>query len=361
MKEVMPDKYLEEPEEELASRIKRIKADLGRDLLVLTHHYQRQEIVDLGDKSGDSFKLSKDAAEDETARYIVFCGVHFMAESAAILARLDQAVFSPALEAGCPMADMAPIAEVERAWKELAETVEVNEVAPITYVNSTGAVKAFCGARGGATCTSSNAEKIFSWALKEKSKIFFMPDEHLGTNSASKLGLGPAAVWDPALPGGGLAAEKVREASVIVWKGYCHVHTNFTAEMIGKKRNELPGCKVIVHPECPKPVVDAADASGSTEGIINYVAGLPSGSTAVVGTEVHLVDRLTRLYEGDKKVVPLARSMCPNMYKINLRNMAWVMDSLAAGPDNRVNRVTVTDEVKENAALALRRMLEVAG
>lgn len=360
MVEIMPDKYREMSEDDLRERIRAVREKFGDELVILAHHYQRQEIVDLGDFRGDSFKLSKQAAEHPTAGYIVFCGVHFMAESAAILAREGQAVFIPDPEAGCPMADMAEIEQVQGAWEELGRVVDLSEVTPVTYVNSKAEIKAFCGANGGATCTSSNADKIFSWALTKTRAVLFLPDEHLGRNTAAKLDLSPVALWDPGASRGGLSEEEIREARVLVWKGHCHVHTNFTAAQVGQARAKHPGCKVVVHPECPREVVLAADDSGSTEQIIAYVEKAPKGSTVAVGTEIHLVERLARKYKGEKTVVPLARSLCPNMYKINLHNLCWVLEGLAAGPDGWVNRVTVEPEVKRDAALALRRMLEMA-
>jgi len=284
-----------------------------------------------------------------------------MAESAAVLARDDQAVFIPAMNAGCPMADMADAGQAERAWQEFGRTIDLAKVTPITYVNSTAAVKAFCGKNSGATCTSSNAGKLFEWAFGKGDKIFFLPDEHLGRNTAAKLGEGPVEMWDPAMPAGGLTEEQITNARVIVWKGYCHVHTEFTVDQIREKRAEHPGCKVVVHPECKQEVVEAADASGSTSGIIKYVDEQPDGATVVVGTEVHLVERLARVHQGKKTVVPLARSLCPNMFRINLNNLCWVMDGIVAGSDQWVNQVTVPGDIKKDAALALTRMLENAG
>jgi len=356
MRQVLPDEYRELSELELTERIKGIKRKLGDELIILTHHYQRQEIVDLGDFSGDSFKLSKQAAQHPTARFIVFCGVDFMAESAAILAREGQAVFIPEREAGCPMAGMSKYDEVERAWAELGR--HAAKTTPLTYVNSTADIKAFCGAHRGATCTSSNAHKLFEWAMTRGEKIFFMPDEHLGRNTAARLGLAPVALWDPGKESGGLGEKEIAEARVFVWKGYCHVHTRFSVEQVKRKREEFPGCKVIVHPECKREVVEASDASGSTEEIISYTAEQPRGSAIVIGTETHLVDRLRRKYEGTKTVVPLCRSICPNMYKISLQNLCWVMEEIAAGPDRWVNRVTVAEDIKRDAAKALSVMLE---
>ena len=341
--------------------IQELKQQLGRELAILAHHYQRDEIVELGDVRGDSFALSKAAAANDRARYIVFCGVHFMAESAALLARPEQAVFIPELSAGCPMADMAPIEKVERAWRELGRLLDLDRLVPVTYVNSSAAVKAFCGGRGGATCTSSNADQVFEWALKDDRKILFLPDQHLGTNTAAKLGAGPLAVWDPDEERGGLSEEELKSARVIVWKGFCHVHTAFTVEQIEERRREHPGCQVVVHPECRREVVAAADASGSTEGIIRFTAEQSAGAVIVVGTEIHLVERLAREHGAEKTVLPLEVSYCPNMYKINLVNLGRVLEGIVRGRDHWINQVTVSDEIKRDGALALERMLEIAG
>ena len=358
---MMPDEYRGLAEEELARRIAAVRTHLGPALVILTHHYQRREIIALGDFRGDSYGLSRIAAGQKDARYIVFCGVHFMAESAAVLAREDQAVFIPDPAAGCPMAEMAPLSAVERAWQELAGALDTAAVTPICYVNSSAAVKAFCGARGGAACTSSNADRLLSWAFREREKVLFIPDEHLGRNTAAKLNAGPVALWDPALPLGGLSPAEARAARVIVWKGFCHVHTSFTVEQIAAQRAAHPGLRVVVHPECRREVVAAADASGSTEGIINYVAAAPEGAVIAVGTEINLVERLAAEGVGRKTVLPLARSLCPNMYRINLHNLCWVLEAIPRGEAAWVNRVTVPAEVRQDAALALRRMLEIAG
>jgi quinolinate synthase len=359
MKAIMPDRYGERSEAELTAAIQARRKELGSDLVILTHHYQRAEIVALGDYRGDSFLLSKRAAES-AGRFIVFCGVHFMAESAAVLARNDQAVFIPDPAAGCPMAAMAAVEEAERAWEELERLAGAGQVIPITYVNSSAAVKAFCGRRGGATCTSSNADKLFAWALRSAEKILFLPDEHLGRNTAAKLGIETVELWDPTQPRGSLTPEQIKRARVIVWKGYCHVHTAFTVEAVDEARARYPACRVVVHPECRREVVAAADAAASTEGIIKFVEAQPEGATIVVGTEINLVARLAREQAGKRTVVPLARSLCPNMFRINLHNLCWVLDGLAAGPAHWVNQVTVPSAVKADAALALRRMLENA-
>lgn len=361
MKQILPDHYRGMTEPELAACIREVKASLGPRLVILTHHYQRQEVVELGDHGGDSFGLSKTAASLERAEFIVFCGVHFMAESAAVLARPGQVVFIPDPSAGCPMADMAPIAAVEQAFADLARAVDPAEYTPVTYVNSSAAVKSFCGNRGGSCCTSSNARQVFEWAFQQRPRIFFIPDEHLGRNTAADLGAGPVVLWDPERPLGGNTADQLRDARVILWKGFCHVHTSFTVEQIADARAAHPGGRVVVHPECRREVVAAADASGSTEQIIKFVETAPDGATIVVGTEIHMVERLAARWQGRKTVLPLARSLCPNMFRINLHNLCWVLDSIAAGPDHWVNRVTVPDDVRDGARLSLARMLEIVG
>jgi len=276
-----------------------------------------------------------------------------------VLARDDQAVFHPDFRAGCPMADMAEIEEVERAWREIEDAVGPGRTVPLTYMNSDAELKAFCGRNGGAVCTSSNAPTAFDWAFARGEKILFFPDEHLGRNTAAKKKLDAVLVWEPALPMGGNTAEALRAARVMVWKGYCHVHTFFTAEHVRARRAEFPGAKVVVHPECTREVVALADADGSTEFIIRYAAEAPAGSTVVVGTEINLVERLAREHAPAKRVVELAYSLCPNMYRVNLHNLLWTLDQLAAGPEQWVNRVTVGEPARAEARLALDRMLEI--
>ena len=361
MKPILPDQYRGLSDADLTARIRAVKTALGPRLCILTHHYQRQEVVDLGDYGGDSFGLSKIAASLEHAEFIVFCGVHFMAESAAVLARPGQSVFIPDVTAGCPMADMAPIEAVENAFADLARAADPAEFTPVTYVNSSAAVKAFCGNHGGACCTSSNARPVFEWAFKNRPRIFFMPDEHLGRNTAADLAAGPVALWDPERPLGGLALDFLRTARVLLWKGHCHVHTSFTVEQVARRRAEFPGCLVVVHPESRREVVEAADASGSTEQIIKYVEAAPAGATVIIGTEIHLVERMAKKWLGKKTIIPLARSLCPNMYRINLHNLCWTLDGIAAGPEHWVNRVEVPADVRDGARLSLSRMLEIAG
>jgi len=340
-------------DQELMAQIRALKAALGPELLILTHHYQRPEIVDLGDFRGDSFGLSRKSAGDREARFIVFCGVHFMAESAAILSRPHQVVQLPDLRAGCQMADLVAIGEVEAAWAELTDLSGAGSVVPIVYMNSEVALKAFCGRHGGCVCTSSNARAALSWGLGAAPKVFFFPDQHLGRNTANQLGLGPEdlLVWDPELPLGGHSPEAVRRARLILWDGYCHVHTRFQVEHVRRMKAAFPGARLVVHPECTQEVVALADACGSTGFIVNYVQQAPPGSTIIIGTEINLVHRLA-LEHPDKQVLDLAYSLCPNMFRINLENLLWILENVG-----QVNVVTVPEDLKAEARLALDRML----
>lgn len=347
---------------ELQSRILAVKSRLGKKLLILGHHYQTDEVIALADHRGDSFKLSKTASEEKLAEFIVFCGVHFMAESAAILASPGQEVFLPEMSAGCPMADMAFISQVEQAWDMLGRLTDIDRVAPVVYVNSEAELKAFCGKNHGACCTSSNADKIFKWAFAKAEKIFFFPDEHLGRNTAFKLGLTEKdlLVYDPADKFAEISKQRVQAAKLILWKGYCHVHTFFRPEHVKASREKYPGAKIIVHPETPAEVVELADAAASTEGIIRYVESQPEGTTIVVGTEIHLVERLAKEQKGKRQVFPLARSACPNMSKINLANLLLTLEHIEMGPKHWLNRITVPEPLRSQARLALKRMLENA-
>ena len=338
-----------------AVTIRELKRRLGSGLLILTHHYQRPEIVEAGDVRGDSLGLSRTAAESAAAR-IVFCGVHFMAESAAILAGEGQTVHHPDPMSGCPMSDMADIEDVERAFEELDALLGPGAVVPVTYVNSSADVKAVTGRRDGSCCTSSNAEKVLSWALGTGRKALFLPDEHLGANTAARMGVPPNAIvrWDFSLPLGGNAPGAIEAARLILWRGYCHVHTHFTAAHVAAARARFPGARVIVHPECRPEVVDAADEAGSTERMVRYVAAQPAGSVIVVGTELNLVRRLAAEHP-DRTVVELARSMCPNMFKITLAKLRATLEGL---PGAHV--VTVRDEVRLPARAALDRMLALS-
>lgn len=339
----------------LIGRIREIKEQVQRELIILTHHYQRKEIVDLGDVQGDSFALSQKAACDSHARYIVFCGVHFMAESAAILAQPHQTVQIPDEEAGCWMADMADIVVVKKAWEALNGAVGVGSIIPMVYMNSDAELKAFCGRHGGIVCTSSNAPQAFEWAFRHGEKIFFFPDQHLGRNTGNKMGIpsDEIVVWDPEKPLGGHDVGSIRKARVILWDGYCLVHTRFKTTHISKMKARYPQAKIVVHPECTEDVVAMSDAVGSTSFIVNYVKEAPMGGTIAIGTEVNLVQRLA-LEHPEKTILPLHESLCPNMYKIDLHNLLWTLENLG-----KVNIVTVQEKTKNEARIALQRMLSL--
>ncbi len=349
--------YEKLPEDELVSRIKNLKSLMGSDLVILGHHYQRPKITSLSDFVGDSFGLS-DKASKSSGKNIVFCGVRFMAESAAILCQPNQKVYHPDPDAGCPMADMANMKQVTEAWEKitLAQNSSDKKVIPVTYMNSTADLKAFCGEREGIVCTSSNAQKTFEWAFQKSSKIFFFPDEHLGRNTGKKLGidLDQMILWDPAKPHGGTTPDQVRQSKVILWAGHCPVHMEFKARDIKHVRKYFPNCKVIVHPECDKETVDLADASGSTDFIVKYVAAQPPKSTTFVGTEVNLVTRLQAKYP-DRRVFKLQRSLCLTMYQINLSNLCYTIDHL-----DQLETVELSEAVKSNARVALDRMLNLS-
>ena len=352
------DSYLLVPDTSLDERIGAAKARLGRDVVILGHHYQRDEVVKFADFRGDSLKLSYQAAEAD-GRYIVFCGVHFMAESADILRRAHQAVILPDLNAGCSMADMADIGQVEVCWSELSSLGDL-KVIPVTYMNSTAAIKSFTGEHGGAVCTSSNAAAVMRWAFERGEKVLFLPDEHLGRNTAFRMDipLDQMIVWDPYQDLGGNSAEAIRAARVILWKGYCSVHQRFTPQQVERVRREHPGIRVIVHPECRFEVAQAADQIGSTEGIIKEIAASPAGTAWAVGTEIHLVNRLGKEMP-DHKVISLDSSVCvcTTMFRITPQHLLWALDNLAAG--NVVNRISVDERTRHFARLALDRMLSL--
>ena len=357
----IPARYLDLSASELTARIRAARAQLGTRLLILGHHYQRDDIIAFADFRGDSFKLAREAAARRDAEFVVFCGVHFMAEAADILTRPEQVVILPNLAAGCSMADMAQPDDVYAAWDELTEVVPAGAVVPITYMNSAASLKAFVGRNGGAVCTSSNATAVLTWAFEQGEKVFFFPDQHLGRNTAKKLGIAPdaIAVWNPRLPLGGLTPEQIERARVLLWQGYCSVHVRFTVEQIERARAEHPGCRVVVHPECKEPVVDAADADGSTEFIIHYVKNGPPGAYAV-GTEINLVHRLSEEVKAEGKTVfCLDPVICPcaTMYRIHPAYLAWVLEELVEG--RVVNQIKVDTETREWATVALERMLAI--
>jgi quinolinate synthase len=356
---LLPEDYVELSEQELDDRIAQAKAQLGSRVVILGHHYQRDEVVKFADCRGDSLKLSRLAASRKEAEYIVFCGVHFMAESADILRDEHQIVILPDMNAGCSMADMAALEQVEVCWEEVTSRVE-GKVVPVTYINSTAAIKAFVGRQGGAVCTSSNARKIMEWALARGDKGLFIPDEHLGRNTAYRMGipLNEMAVWDPHQELGGLTEEEIQGARVILWKGHCSVHQRFLPQHVLRARKDYPGIQVIVHPECRWDVCELADAVGSTEFIIKKIAEGGPGSKFAVGTEIHLVKRLAQ-ENPDRLVISLddCGCLCSTMYRISPQHLCWVLESLVAG--QVVNRVQVDEETRRWARLALDRMLEI--
>jgi quinolinate synthase len=356
----LPERYIEATPEELADRIAAAKAALGDRLLILGHHYQRDEVMRWADARGDSFGLSRLAADNHSATYVVFCGVHFMAESADILTADHQQVILPDLNAGCSMADMADLESVEEAWEAIGAVTDVERVVPITYMNSSAALKAFVGRHGGAVCTSSNARAVLTWALERGDKVLFFPDQHLGRNTGYQLGFTEAdmRVWNPKLDLGGLAERDVKEATFLLWKGHCSVHQRFRPEHIAAFREEHPDGLVVVHPECAHEVVASADQVGSTDFIIKAVAAAPAGSVIGVGTEIHLVQRLAD-ETPDKTVVSLDPIVCPcsTMFRIDAAHLAWVLENLVEG--TVVNRITVDPDTTEWAEVALERMLAI--
>jgi quinolinate synthase len=341
-------------DEGLRKKVIEAKERLGKRLMILGHYYQRDEVIEFADATGDSFALAKTGAQNKDAEFIVFCGVHFMAEVSDILSTENQKVFMPEPGAGCPLADMAEGTQVEDAWTVLENVGIAEDVVPVTYVNSSAELKAFCGKHGGTVCTSSSAPQAFDWSLKQKSKIFFFPDENLGRNTAHAKGFSDDEMflWDP-LQEGGLDVKRLKSAKVILWKGFCHVHTFFTLDHVRQAREDYPNCKIAVHPESNADVVDASDAAGSTSFLIKYAQDAPAGSTVVIGTEINLVSRMAReMSSKDVKVVPLARSLCPNMFKTSLGDLARVLEDFP--PDNRIQ---VPEYIRGDAKLALERML----
>ncbi|HEX8251000.1 MAG TPA: quinolinate synthase NadA [Pyrinomonadaceae bacterium] len=352
--------YLVMPDEEIAERIHAAKQELGSRLVVLGHHYQRDDVIAHADLQGDSYQLSVMASQTD-AEFIVFCGVHFMAESADILGKPHQRVILPDMGAGCSMADMATIEQVEDAWEQLGEIgVLKQKVAPITYMNSSAAIKAFCGRNGGVVCTSSNAVPLFDVYLKEYDKMFFFPDQHLGRNTGAKFGipLEKMVLWNPHEELGGNTEEELLEAKVILWRGHCSVHGRFKPWHVDQIRKQVPGVKVLVHPECMREVVEISDLNGSTSFIINTVEKAEPGTKWAIGTEVNLVNRLQQRFP-DKDIRLLAPDlcMCATMYRIAPQNLAWALENLLDG--NVVNEIIVEDETKHYALIALERMINL--
>ncbi|MSQ22210.1 MAG: quinolinate synthase NadA [Dehalococcoidia bacterium] len=355
----LPREYMGMKPEVLYPRIRAAKEKLGKRAVILGHHYQREDIIQFADFKGDSFMLSQNAARQKEADFIVFCGVHFMAETADILSGPRQQVVLPNINAGCSMADMAPTDDVLDAWDELSQ-VAGSGLIPVTYMNSTAAIKAMCGRNGGIVCTSSNAAAVMRWAFERGDKVFFLPDQHLGRNSGVKVGipLEEMAVWNPFKPLGGLSRSQIQQSKVILWQGHCAVHTRFTVAQIEEARRRFPSVKVVVHPECTREVVEAADMDGSTEFIVRTVTQAPPGSVIAIGTEINLVSRLAH-ENPDKTVFCLDPVICPcsTMYRIHPAYLAWVLEELVAG--RVLNRVSVDEETARYARIALERMLAV--
>ena len=363
----VPTRYLKMSPEQVESGIRYARKELGTKAVVLGHHYQRDDVIQFADFRGDSYLLSKHAAATKEAKWIIFCGVHFMAETADLLSDDDQHVILPNMAAGCSMADMAATDDVEDAWDDLMDGLGEGEngdaeVIPITYMNSTASIKALCGRNGGLVCTSSNADAAYDWALERGKRIFFLPDQHLGRNTGLAKGI-PAedmVVWNPFRPMGGLGEEQIRKAKVILWQGHCSVHTRFTVRQIEDARRDDPDVNVVVHPECVREVVDAADFNGSTEFIRKTVEGAPAGTSWAIGTEINMVNRL-RDDNPDKRIFCLDPVVCPcaTMYRIHPAYVLWVLEGIMAGVG--INVVEVDAETKRHALVALERMLEVGG
>ena len=356
----LPERYTDATQDELAAMIGEAKATLGDRLFILGHHYQRDEVMRWADARGDSFRLSVLAQEHPEADYIVFCGVHFMAESADVLTAAHQQVILPDLNAGCSMADMADIDEVEEAWEALGDVLDVERLVPITYMNSSAALKAFVGRKGGAVCTSTNARAVLEWALAKGDKVLFFPDQHLGRNTGLAMGYGldDMRVWNPRLELGGLTEKEAKEATFLLWKGHCSVHQRFRPEHVEAFRAEHPDGIVIAHPECSHELCAVADQVGSTDFIIRAVEAAPPGSTIAVATEIHLVQRLDA-ETPDKTIVSLDPLICPcsTMFRIDQAHLAWVLEHLVEG--DVVNQITVDPDDAEWARVALQRMLDI--
>lgn len=355
----------------LRGRINAVRDQLGSELLILGHHYQQDEVIDLSDLRGDSYQLSKMAAENTNCRWIVFCGVHFMAETADILANRPEklsersgqrvGVVLPDMAAGCSMADMAAIEQVEEAWEELGEVVDTDDITPVTYINSAASLKAFCGRHGGIVCTSSNAAAVLEWAFSRTSRVLFFPDQHLGRNTSLPMGItnDEMPVWDPyADQLGGNTVERLHASRVILWKGHCSVHQMFRREHVQQFREQIPDIQILVHPECPQEVNDLADVSGSTGKIIQTVEQAAAGTKWAIGTELHLVNRLKDEHpEQEIHFLSPVVCMCATMYRIDLAHLCWSLENLAAGAP--INIVEVDSETAKWSLVALRRMLEV--
>ena len=373
-RQALPDRYVGLSDEEMDRRIAAARARLGRRVVILGHHYQRDEVFKFADYTGDSYKLARQVSAHPDAEFIVFCGVHFMAESADVLSAAHQAVILPDLAAGCSMADMADPDQLQMCWSDLeqmglldgaaadaAQAQRRQSCVPVTYINSAASIKAFCGERGGVVCTSSNAAATLKWAWERGERILFLPDQHLGRNTAYRMGvpLDQMVVWDPNEIWGGLDPDTVRRARIILWKGHCSVHTRFTVRQIEQARREHPGVRVIVHPEVPWDVVQAADDSGSTEYIISQITQSPAGSVWAVGTELHLVSRLARQVQPERTVVSLDQfgCLCSTMFRVSPNHLLWILEGLLDGEVH--NRIVVPDHQKHWTKVALDRMLAI--
>jgi quinolinate synthase len=355
----------------LQARIAAVRAAMGPRLLILGHHYQQDEVIAMSDLRGDSYQLSKMAAESDDCQAIAFCGVHFMAETADILANQPAklaarngqrvTVVLPDMAAGCSMADMAAIDQVEGAWDELGQVIDTGDITPVTYINSAASLKAFCGRHGGIVCTSSNACAVLKWSFERTSRVLFFPDQHLGRNTAKamEISLEQMPVWDPHLDElGGNTPAALQASKVLLWKGHCSVHQMFTAAHVDLFRAKMPGIKILVHPECPMEVVDKADVQGSTGKIIREVEAAPPGTKWAIGTELHLVNRLKQEHpEQEIHFLSPVVCMCATMYRIDLAHLCWSLENLAAGTP--VNRIRVDDETTRWSLIALERMLAV--
>ncbi|UCC79904.1 MAG: quinolinate synthase NadA [Candidatus Zixiibacteriota bacterium] len=355
---ILPDEYRTADEDDLEKRIRAKKEEFGKKLLILTHHYQRVEIVRMGDRVGDSYGLAKIAANSPDAETIAFCGVHFMAEAADVLTAPNQKVYLTNATAGCPMADMAPTGKVYDAWDSIESVLGKNKVVPISYMNTTADLKAFTGRNGGLICTSSNADAAFKWAYERFEKLFFFPDQHLGRNTAKKYGVpkDQVVLYDTRKPGGGIDENTLKKARVILWQGHCYVHTKFKPEHIDLWREKNPKVKIVVHPECPEDVVDKADAVGSTSYIVEYCEEAPPGSVIAIGTELNLIHRMAVTHK-DKKIYELAGDTCPvcsNMFRTTLADLCYTLEN-----PEKANQIVVPDEIKKDAKIALERMLEI--
>ena len=359
----VPARYLKLSPDELDRGIAEARAALGTSVIVLGHHYQREDIIKYADFRGDSYKLSQMAAQTRDTRFIVFCGVHFMAETADMLTGREQSVILPNMAAGCSMADMARTDDVQDCWDQITSVLGApGEFVPITYMNSTAAIKALCGRNGGIVCTSSNAKQAFEWAYARGRRVLFLPDQHLGRNTGVKMGmpLEDMPLWSPFRQMGGLTPDQVRRTKLILWQGHCSVHTRFTVEQISQAREKHPGMKVVVHPECTMEVVNAADMNGSTEFIARTIGSAPAGSVWGIGTEINLVNRLAK-ENPDKTVFCLDPIVCPcaTMYRIHPAYLLWVLEGLMAGLI--INKISIPEPTRSEALLALERMLEVGG